>query len=112
MEDKDIDLTIAICVYNGEKYVLETLRSLAAQTYRNFELLIIDDGSSDHTVDVIKNELKYLTFISSRIIRLTRNSGQAVARNTALQNAQTKYMLFLMQMILPSRKWLRKCMFG
>ena len=94
MEDKDIDLTIAICVYNGEKYVLETLRSLAAQTYRNFELLIIDDGSSDHTVDVIKNELKYLTFISSRIIRLTRNSGQAVARNTALQNAQTKYMLF------------------
>lgn len=94
MENINIDLTVAICVYNGEKYILETLESLAAQTYKNFGLLIIDDGSTDHTDEILKKELKRLGFLSSKIIRLEHNSGQAVARNTALQHVHTKYMLF------------------
>ena len=94
MEDRDVDLTVAICVYNGEKYVLETLKSLAVQTYKNFNLLIVDDGSTDHTVKILENELKHLVFLNSRIVCLEHNSGQAKARNTALQNVHTKYMLF------------------
>ena len=94
MEDKKTDLTVAICVYNGEKYVLETLQSLAAQTYKNFSLLIIDDGSTDHTVSIIEKGLKKFNFLSSRIIQLEHNSGQAAARNVALQNVSTKYMTF------------------
>lgn len=48
-------ISVVMPVYNREKYILKTIESLLNQTYRNFELLIVDDGSSDRTKLIIKN---------------------------------------------------------
>jgi len=48
-------LTVVMPVYNGEKYLKEAIDSVLAQTYTNFELLIIDDGSTDNSVEIIKS---------------------------------------------------------
>ena len=47
-------ITVAVCSYNGERYLEKTLNSVLAQDYSNFELVIVDDGSSDGTVSIIK----------------------------------------------------------
>lgn len=84
-------VSIITPVYNSEKYIGETIRSVIAQTYTNWEMLIVDDCSSDNTVDVIK------AFTDSRIkyIRLNENVGAARARNVALENAKGKFIAFL-----------------
>ena len=47
-------VTVAICTYNGEQYISDTLDSVLAQTYHNWEIVIVDDGSSDGTVAIIR----------------------------------------------------------
>lgn len=58
---------ILLSTYNGEKYLKEQLDSIFKQTYKNFVLFIRDDGSSDHTVEIIKNYRKQSDFITNRI---------------------------------------------
>lgn len=94
MEDsnkKNILVSIITPVYNSEKYIGETVKSVLAQTHENWEMLIVDDCSKDNTSIVIKN------FNDSRIkyFELKRNSGAAVARNKALEMAQGRYIAFL-----------------
>ncbi|CAM4309258.1 Glycosyltransferase involved in cell wall bisynthesis [Pedobacter westerhofensis] len=48
-------ISIALCTYNGEAYLAEQLLSLTRQTYKNIEIVIVDDSSSDHTVSIIRN---------------------------------------------------------
>jgi glycosyltransferase involved in cell wall biosynthesis len=77
-------VSIVLAVYNGERYVQETVQSVLSQTMKEFELIIIDDGSSDRTEEIIKG-------IDDHRIRYVRqvNGGQAVARNAGcgLSNA-------------------------
>lgn len=88
---KDIFVSIITPVYNSEKYIGETIKSVLSQTYYNWEMLIADDCSQDNTSDVIKG------FDDPRIkyFKLEENSGAAVARNKALEKAQGKYIAFL-----------------
>lgn len=58
---------ILLSTYNGEKYLKAQLDSIFEQTYKNFVLFIRDDGSSDHTVEIIQNYRKQNDFIASRI---------------------------------------------
>lgn len=51
------ELTVCICVYNGAEYIEETLQSLWNQTFREFDLLIVNDCSTDNTVEVIRDFL-------------------------------------------------------
>ena len=53
-----LDLTLAICVYNAEKYIKETLQSVMAQTMQNFHLLIVNDCSTDGSIAVIEEFFK------------------------------------------------------
>lgn len=88
------DLTLAICVYNAEKYIKETLESVMAQTMQDFHLLIVNDCSTDSSVAVIEQ------FFAEHprqyeIITLEKNGGIANARNFAISYAATKYFLFI-----------------
>jgi glycosyltransferase involved in cell wall biosynthesis len=86
-------VSIVTPVYNGERYLLETIRSALAQTYQNFELLIVNDGSIDKSAAIIKPFLK-----DSRVIYIEqKNAGVAAARNTAIKHAKGKYIGFLDQ---------------
>ena len=82
---KDL-ISVLMCVYNRDDYVSETILSVLKQTYQNFEFIIVDDGSIDKTVDIIKS------FNDSRI-HLIENShnGIAVSREICLKNCNGKY---------------------
>ncbi len=89
-----MDLTLAICVYNAEQYLEETLRSVLSQTRDDFKLLIVDDCSTDGSVEAIErffaeNPREYT------LVRQPVNGGIAKARQTALLTADTKYLLFV-----------------
>lgn len=79
--------------FNSEQYIEETVKSVINQTYNNWEMIIVDDCSSDNTCDVVEE----LSRGDSRIklIRLEKNSGAAMARNTALHNSTGKFIAYL-----------------
>lgn len=84
-------VSIITPTYNSAKYIKETIESVLNQTYSNWEMIIVDDDSKDNTQDVVEQikdkRIKY--------IKLSENSGAAIARNTAMKNANGKYMAFL-----------------
>jgi glycosyltransferase involved in cell wall biosynthesis len=80
--------SIIIPAYNAEKYIGKTLDSILAQTFQDFECLVVDDGSSDGTVDVVKN------YDDPRIKLFTQSNsgGPARPRNIGLKNSQGEYI--------------------
>lgn len=80
-------LTVAINVYNGMPYLPETVESILAQTYTDFELLIINDGSTDGSRD-------YLANLSDPRIRIIdqENQGCSAASNRAIEECRTPYL--------------------
>jgi glycosyltransferase involved in cell wall biosynthesis len=83
-------VSVVIPVYNAEKYVAATLRSVIGQTYENFEVLIIDDGSPDRSIEICQQ-------FSDPRIKIIRqaNRGLPGARNTGIRHAQGDYIAFL-----------------
>ena len=77
--------------YNTAKYISDSINSVLSQTYNNWELIIVDDCSTDDSIEVIKS------FKDSRIILLEndKNSGAALSRNYALREAKGKWIAFL-----------------
>jgi glycosyltransferase involved in cell wall biosynthesis len=88
------DLTLAICVYNAEKYIRETLLSVSAQTMQDFHLLIVDDCSTDGSVAAIEDFFKSNPR-QHEVISFDENKGIGYARHFAERKAQTKFMMFL-----------------
>lgn len=86
-----IKVTIIITNYNKEKYLLESIESALNQTYQSFELLIIDDGSTDNSKEVIEKYREY----SNVIIEYQENNGVIYTRNRAIGLAKGKYILQL-----------------
>ncbi|PZO21745.1 MAG: glucosyl transferase [Leptolyngbya foveolarum] len=83
-------VSIIIPLYNVEKFVRFALESAIAQTYSNIEILIVDDGSSDRSVDICQQ------FDDSRIrIIQQQNRGLSGARNTGIRHAKGDYVAFL-----------------
>ena len=83
-------VSVIIPVYNAEKYVAATVKSVLSQTYENFEILIIDDGSPDSSIKVCKQ------FKDPRIkIIRQENRGLPGARNAGIRHAQGDYLAFL-----------------
>lgn len=78
--------------YNSSKFIGETIKSILAQTYQNWELIITDDCSTDNTCEIIEEYIKNDSRI--KLIKLNKNSGAGVARNTSIQNASGKYIAF------------------
>lgn len=83
-------VSIVMPVYNVEKYIERCMRSILAQTYRNFELLVIDDGSEDQSLSVARQ------FEDPRITIFTKeNGGLSDARNFGLSRCSGKYIYFI-----------------
>lgn len=87
-------ISILIPVFNQGELVLETLNSVRKQTYKNWECIIVDDGSTDSTPEIIKNDIdgdsRFRFFERSRLPK-----GGSVCRNIALSYARGEYVMFL-----------------
>jgi len=88
------NITVVICLYNTENFILETLDSLNKQTLKDFNLLIIDDFSTDSSLDKVKRYFKKNFLESTKIVEFEKNMGIAYARNFALNYVKTPLMLF------------------
>ena len=83
-------LSIIVPCYNSEKYIRETLESIKNQEFQDWECIIVNDGSTDQSENIIKDFIK--DDCRFKLIS-TENNGVGKARNIALQNAQGKYIL-------------------
>ena len=86
-------VSIIMPSYNTAKYIEESIKSVQNQTYENWELIIVDDCSTDNTDEIVK---KYIES-DKRIhyFKNDKNSGAAVSRNRALREAKGKWIAFL-----------------
>lgn len=93
MTSNEIFFSIIMPAYNAEQYIREAIDSVKKQTYSNWELLIVDDGSTDKTVNIIENEYKN----DPRIILIKQeHKGTAgAARNTAIEVIKGEYAQIL-----------------
>lgn len=86
-------ISIIMPSYNSGKWIKETIASVQAQIYTNWELIITDDASSDDTVDVVKDIIEKDSRISIYVLPI--NSGAAKARNNSLEHASGRYIAYL-----------------
>jgi glycosyltransferase involved in cell wall biosynthesis len=84
-------VSVFMPVYNSEQYIAEALESILNQTYKNLEIILVDDGSTDKSVEIIKN------YNDKRIklIQNEKNMGIPYTRNVGLNNATGKYMAIM-----------------
>ena len=80
-------------MYNAEKFLRETIKTVQEQTYKEWELLFVDDCSKDNSINIINEAIKKDCRI--KLIELQQNSGAAIARNTGIEKAKGKYIAFL-----------------
>ena len=80
-------ITVIVPIYNGEKYVRACLDNLMFQTYKHLEVIVIDDGSTDKTSEIIRN-------YPVKIITHTKNKGLSAARNSGIDAALGDYIHF------------------
>jgi len=84
------DVSVICAVKNGARYIAETIHSVLGQTFTNFEFIIVNDGSTDATAEIINS------FSDARIIPINQqNSGVGAARNRALALAKSTYVAFV-----------------
>ena len=89
MDDK---ITVIVPVYNVESYLRKCLDSIIAQTYKNIEIVVVNDGSTDASAEICKEFVE----IDHRIIYIEQeNSGLSAARNTGLENMSGDYVTFV-----------------
>ncbi|MCK4679163.1 MAG: glycosyltransferase family 2 protein [Bacteroidales bacterium] len=86
-------VSIITPVYNYERYIAEAIESVLAQTYTNWEMIIVDDRSTDDSPEIVKKYAKKDHRI--KLIELPENLGAAMARNKALEHAKGRYIAFL-----------------
>lgn len=84
-------VSVVIPAYNASQTILDTVRSVTEQTYQNLEILIVDDGSDDNTVELVKS----IRDPRIKVTALQTHVNANVARNYGIQIAQGKYIAFL-----------------
>ncbi len=97
MEEKNLPLvSIVVPCYNHEKYVKETIESIINQTYKNIELIVIDDGSKDNSVEVVKEMIPVCEQRFTRFeFRYRENVGLCKTLNEALNWCKGRYISFI-----------------
>ncbi|UAB76396.1 glycosyltransferase family 2 protein [Mesoflavibacter sp. SCSIO 43206] len=86
-------VSIITPMYNSEKFILKTINSVVDQTYSNWELLLIDDGSTDNTIQIVEGfKQKYSNI---KLLQNSKNLGAAQSRNKGIIEAKGDYIAFL-----------------
>lgn len=85
-------VSINLCCYNSEKYIRETLDSIICQTYKDWQLIIINDGSKDSTESIVN---EYINQGLPIVYHYQENKGLGYSRNTALKHSQGEYIAFI-----------------
>ena len=86
-----IEFSIVIPLYNKEAYVLETIKSVFNQTFSNYEVIIVNDASTDRSLEIVKG----VKDDRIRIVEHEENLGLSATRNTGISNAKNDYIAFL-----------------
>ncbi|WP_407535965.1 glycosyltransferase [Cetobacterium somerae] len=86
---KNEKISIIIPVFNGEKYIEKTLKSIELQNYLNLEIIVINDESTDGTLEILKKYEGKIKIINQK------NGGASKARNTGFKEVTGKYIIFL-----------------
>lgn len=96
IKDKNMSIEVSVIIptYNAEGTIIKCLNSVLAQTYKDFEVIIIDDGSIDRSYETVKD---YLTKNNIQNLKLLKqiNRGPGIARNRGIKNSKGKYIAFL-----------------
>jgi len=85
-------VSIIIPIYNAESYIADTINSVINQSFQEWELILVDDGSTDQSSKIINEIAKNEQRIS---IILQKNAGVSIARNTGIKKAKGNYIFFL-----------------
>lgn len=86
-------VSIIVPVFNVERYLTDCLDSILQQTYQNIEIVCVDDGSTDKSVQILREYIKKNNRI--KLIQHDRNRGLSEARNTGMKHIKGKYLLFV-----------------
>jgi glycosyltransferase involved in cell wall biosynthesis len=87
-----VDFSVIIATYNRAAYLSECLESLVLQTYKNFETIIVDDGSTDNTPDVVN---KFTNLLNIKYLKISNSGFPGKPRNIAVKNASAEWLCFL-----------------
>ncbi|MGL5593102.1 MAG: glycosyltransferase [Cetobacterium sp.] len=99
-------ISVIIPLYNVEKYIYDCLLSFENQSYKDFEIIIIDDGSTDKSLEVVKTYI-HQSKLNIKIIE-QENQGVSVARNTGITNSKGEYICFVDSDDMVSPKYLQE----
>lgn len=86
-------VSIVTPTHNSERFIVDTIKTVCGQSYKNWEWIIVDDKSNDGTVEIIKNAMKKDSRI--KLIELAKNGGAAKARNAGIKASKGRYLCFL-----------------
>ena len=92
IENQDIKVSVIIPIYNAYDYLRPAMESVLDQTLREIEVICVDDGSTDHSLDILKEYQK----LDARVRIVTEtNAGPALARNAGFKRARGEFVIFL-----------------
>ena len=91
-EENDPSVDVILPNYNKGKYLKEAINSVIEQTYRNWNLYIIDDNSTDNSIQIID---QFLNLKNIKVIKLYKNKGPSFCRNYAMRISKAKYISFI-----------------
>ena len=83
---KELKVSIILPNYNSSKTIIETVSSVLSQTYKNWELIIVDDNSDKKTKTILS---KFKKFKKIKILYLNKNKGAAYCRNLAIKKSKS-----------------------
>lgn len=88
-------VTFVVTSYNYEKYILKTLESIKAQTYKNFEIIVVDDCSNDNSCEIIEDFISDNQDLKITLIKNETNQGQLASMIRGLENAEGQFISFI-----------------
>jgi len=100
-------ISVIIPAYNVENYIEKTLKSLTLQTFKDFEVIIVNDGSTDNTENQVRSILRNVDFPWKLLNQ--QNQGVSVARNNGLIQENVNNFVFLNANIIMMLFFLKKC---
>lgn len=92
MNSTEVTVSVIIPVYNSEKVITNTIQSVKEQTYKNIEIIVVDDGSTDNSLEILNLEKNNDSRIS---VIHTSNKGVSSARNTGVELARGRWVIFV-----------------